>query len=303
MNYTCKDMEKLYYSLGFGHKKYSVGMTKANLEFNNGDIVGIIGTSRSGKSTLIDMLSGTLKPTNGELNYDARKISRVYRESGVKLNKNLTVYDNMVYFGKKQKMNELEVENRMAQLRDIFSLNKYINTKASELNVCNRVKSELAMLLLTTPRMLFIDDAFTFLNNADKNEILKCLKRLNKQERTIIIMAATHVGDVDKIINRIVLVSESKVIYDDSFQAFKNKYCTKKIFEVYLNKNVSITRIEGIDILESSEYYYKLRFDKVMGVFTEVINLFDVNNIIDMKLNDEAISDIIDKIKKGDNND
>lgn len=301
MNYKCNEIEKLYHRLGY--KKYAIGMSKVTLEFKNGDIIGVVGTSRSGKSTLIDMLSGHLKPTNGELNYEAKKISRVYKEAGVKLNKNLTVYDNMVYFGKKQKMNELEVENRMAQLRDIFSLNKYINTKAGELSVCNRVKSELAVLLLKTPRILFIDDAFTFLNNADKNEVLKCLKRLNKQERTIIVIAATHVGDVDKIINRIILVSKSEVIYDDNFETFKSKYCTKKIFEVYLNKNVSITKIEGVDILENSEYYYKLRFDNAIGVFTKVINLFDVNTIIDMKLNDEDISDIAYKIKKGDNND
>lgn len=301
MNYRCDNIEKLYYK--WGYKKYAIGMSQATLEFKNGDIIGVVGTSRSGKSTLIDMLSGSLKPTTGELNYDAKKISRVYKESGVRLNKSLTVYDNMVYFGKKQKMSELEVENRMAQLRDIFSLNKYINTKASELSICNKVKSELAMLLLKTPRILFIDDAFTFLNNADKNEVLKCLKRLNKQERTIIIIAATHVSDVDKIINRIILVSKSEVIYDDSFELFKSKYCTKKIFEVYLNKNVSIARLDGVDILDNSEYYYKLRFNNSIGVFTDVIKLFDMNTIIDMKLNDEDISDIADEIKKGDKND
>jgi ABC-2 type transport system ATP-binding protein len=297
MDYKCNGVEKVYSKF---KKRNSVGINKTYLEFQTGEIIGIVGTSRSGKSTLIDILSGKLKPSEGRLNYDAKDISRVYKEAGVKLNKNLTVYDNMVCFGKKEKMSELEVENRMAQLRDIFSLNKYINTKASELDVCNRVKSELAMLLLASPRILLIDDAFTFLDNITKNEILKCLKRLNKQERTIIIMAATHVSDVDKIINRIVIISQGDVIYNNSLEEFKSKYCNKKMFEVYLNKNVSINRIEGIEILENSDYYYKLAFNNVSGMFANVINLFDVNNIVDLKINDESLSDLVKKVREND---
>ena len=217
MDYRCIGVEKTYSKLR--GRRNPVGINKTDLEFKTGEIIGVVGTSRSGKSTLIDILSGKVRPSEGRLNYAAKDISKVYKEAGVKLNKNLTVYDNMVYFGKKEKMSELEVENRMAQLRDIFSLNKYINTKASELDVCNRVKSELAMLLLSSPKILLIDDAFTFLDNINKNEILKCLKRLNKQERTVIIMAATHVSDVDKIINRIVIISQGDVIYNNSFNS------------------------------------------------------------------------------------
>jgi ABC-type multidrug transport system ATPase subunit len=293
--YKCLDVEKSYRKIG--NRKSAVGLNTTNLEFKNGEIIGVVGTSRSGKSALIDILSGKVRPNAGRLTYDAREISRVYRESLIKLNKNMTVYDNMVYFGKKEKMNELEVENRMAQLRDVFTLNKYINTKAGELDVCNRVKSELAMLLLKNPRILFIDDAFSFLDNTSKNDILKCLKRLNKLERTVIVIAATSVGDVEKIINRIVLISNSSLIYDNSLEDFKKKYCDKKVFEVYLNKNVSINRIDGVEVLESSDYYYKLLFDNVNGMFANVINLFDVNTIVDLKVNDERLSDIIKKIK------
>ena len=154
------------------------------------------------------------------------------------------------------------------------------------------------MLLLPNPRILFIDDAFAFLDNASRNEVLKCLKRLNKQERTVIVMAAPHVSDVDKIINRIIVISKHKIIYDDGLQTFKEKYCKRKLFEVYLNKNVSINRIEGVDIVDSSEYYYKLLFDNVEGMFAKVISLFDVNNIVDLRVSEQRLSDVIENIKK-----
>ena len=105
---------------------------------------------------------------------------------------------------------------------------------------------------------------------------------------------------MDKIINRIIVTSKNKIIYDDLVEKFKNKYCTKKLFEVYLNKNVSINRIDGLEVLESSEYYYKLLFDNLEGMFAKVINLFDVNTIIDLKIGEQDLSDVIEEIKKDD---
>ena len=296
MEYKCSDISKVYNH--FASKRKSVGIKDANISFNTGEIIGIVGLSSSGKSTLVDILSGRIRPNDGKLNYNGREVSRVYNEFGIKLNKNMTVYDNMVLFGKKERMSELEVESRMSQLRDIFSLEKYINTKVNELNECNRVKAELAMTLLKCPRILFVDDAFVFLSNSHKNEVLKCLKRLNKQERTVIILASTSISDVDKIINRIIITYKNTIVYDGDIEIFKNKYCNKKIFEVFLNKNVSINKIDEVEVLENSDYYYKLLFSSKDNMFANVISLFDVNNIVDLKVGNQDLIDIINEIKK-----
>jgi len=147
--------------------------------------------------------------------------------------------------------------------------------------------------------MIFIDDAFKFLNYSSRNEILKCLKRLNKEERTIVVLVGSDIGDVEKIINRIILIDKNNIIYDNSYLEFKNKYCQNKIFEVFLNKNVSVDSLKGIEIIENSDYHYKLLFENKEGMFAKVINLFDVNNILDLKVGNVDLSDIVEKIRKG----
>lgn len=301
MEYKCSNVTKTYKRIGKNKKQ--VGIDNVNLSFQSGEIIGVVGLSSSGKSSLLDIISGKSKPSEGEINYNAKEISKVYNEFGIKLNKNLTVYDNMLLYGKKEKMSELEVESRMSQIRDIFSLSKYINTKVIELDECTRVKAELSMILLSSPRILLIDDAFVFLSNTNKNEILKCLKRLNKQERTIIIMAASTISDVDKIINRIIITYKNKIVYDNDIRAFKEKYCNKKMFEVYLNKNVSINKIEGTEVIETSDYYYKLLFENKENMFAKVISLFDVNNIVDIRVGNLPLIDIINEIKRNEEND
>ena len=301
MEYSCNELSKNYHN--FKSKKPRIGIEDASIVFNKGDIVGLVGLTQSGKSCLMELLTGKRPPNKGKLSYNPKEVTKLYYQDSVKLNKNLTVYDNMVVFGKKEKMSELDVESRMAQLRDIFDLQKYINTKAGELSDANRVKAELAMVLINTPRMLFVDDAFNFLSNVDRIEVLKCLKRLNKQERTIIVISAHSVSDVDKIINRIILIDKSRVIYDNDASAFKEKYCKNKIFEVSLNKNVSINKLEDVTVLESSDYYYKLLFLNREGMFSQIINLFDVNNIIDLKVSDEPLIDLIKLVEKEEDKD
>ena len=154
------------------------------------------------------------------------------------------------------------------------------------------------MLLLTTPRILFVDDAFIFLNTIARNEILRCLKRLNKEERTIIIISAGRVVDVEKIINRIIIMDNSRIIYDDTYKNFSLKYANKKIFEVYLNKNISIKCIDGVEVIDNSDYYFKLKFENKENMFANVINLFDVNNIIDLSVSSIPLGEIITMIKK-----
>ena len=297
MEYKCINISKSYHK--FAQKEEIKALENINLTFSNGEIVGLVGLAGSGKSTLVDILSGNLKSDVGELNYNPEGVVRVYKPNSIKLNKNLSVYDNMVQFGKKDKMSELDVENRMVQLRDIFSLGNYINTKVSDLSEENKIKCEMAITLLGSPKMLFIDEALSSLAHTQKNEVLKCLKRLNKEERTIIILVASSINDVDKIINRIVLIDQSRIIYDDSYITFKDKYCTNKIFEVFLNKNVSVDLKEGITIVDKSEYHYKLSFVNKNGMLGKVINLFDVDNIVDLTIGNVALFDVIEEIRKG----
>ena len=178
----------------------------------------------------------------------------------------------------------------------IFSLSKFINTKVSELADEIKVKCEMAISLLTSPRIVFFDDSLSGINHSGKNEILKCLKRLNKEERTIVVLVSSSLKDIDKIINRLVVVDRGNIIYDGAYNDFKEIYCKDKIFEVFLNKNVSIEQVEGINVLEKGEYYYKLSFANKNGMLSKVINLFDVDNIVDLTIGNIDLNDIVEKI-------
>lgn len=297
MEYKCINVSKSYHK--FAQKEDIKALENVSLTFSTGEIIGLVGLPGSGKTTLIDVLSGNLEVNEGTFNYSPEGIVRVHKATSIKLNKNLSVYDNMVVFGKKDHMSEVDVESRMVQLRDIFSLNRCINLKVSELELEEKVKVELAITLLTSPRMLFIDDIFSSLNHASKNEVLKCLKRLNKEERTIIILVSSSLSDVDKIINRLVIIDRNEIVYDDSYLNFKETYCQNKVFEVFLKKNVSIEVVDGIEVLEKGEYHYKLSFANENGMFSKAISLFDVDNIIDLTMGNVPLYDIVKNIRKG----
>ena len=99
MEYKCINGGKSYHK--FAQKEDIKALENINLSFSTGEILGIIGLPGSGKTTLIDVLSGNLELSEGELNYSPESVVSVYKPNGIKLNKNLSIYDNMVAFGKR----------------------------------------------------------------------------------------------------------------------------------------------------------------------------------------------------------
>ena len=80
-----------------------------------------------------------------------------------------------------------------------------------EINGCayHAARGDLLFMNYGCTHIFSSDDAFSYLNNVNRHEILRCLKRLNKEERTIIVLVASSLNDVDKIINRLVIIDSN----------------------------------------------------------------------------------------------
>ena len=91
MEYKCINISKTYHK--FAHRSDTKALENINLTLKSGEIIGVVGLTNSGKTTLVDILSGETKPTQGELSYNPSSVVRTYKPGHIKLNKNLTIVD------------------------------------------------------------------------------------------------------------------------------------------------------------------------------------------------------------------
>ena len=241
MEIICKKVSKIYKIKDGVFKRNTVNvLNSVDLEIKQGEIIALVGESGQGKSTLVNLLSGRDIVSDGEILVDSinnykvlKKNSEVVKDLfSKKLLNNETVYNNLVYFGKKLKLSELDIEKKIVNLKNVFEFDKFINRKVSELDKVNFAKVNLAIYMMNNPLLLVIDGCFGECDILDKNIILKDLKRLNKEFKTTIIVVSSDLMDVAKICKRIIMVRDGAIVIDGNYDEVKEKYFKNKVISI-----------------------------------------------------------------------
>lgn len=262
-----------------------------NYTIKQGEIIAIMGEANSGKSTLVNVLSGRKKVddgaifVDGEVDYEKlKKSSEVICDFvSQKYINNESVYNNLVAEGKKKKINKFDIEKRIVELRDVLELEKIINKKISELDEISKIKVSVAKSMIGNPSIVYFDNALMGLNVVTKNVVLKLLKRINKEFKTTIVVASVDLIDIEKICKRVSVLKCGEIVVDGDFESVKEKYWGDKLVGITFNKAVVIPK-GNFEIVEHSDYYLKVKIDFRKCNFASLITQFDVNSIVDINI-------------------
>ena len=148
-------------------KKYGLNEAVKNISFSihKDEILGLLGPNGCGKTTTIGMLLGLLKPSNGEIFIDGKKIEENRTETLQKINfispyielpKKLTVKQNLIVYCKLY--NVLNIKSRIEYLAEKLRLEKLLNRITGELSSGQKNRVSLAKALINKPKVLFLDE-------------------------------------------------------------------------------------------------------------------------------------------------
>jgi len=181
-----------------------IALNKINLSIQSGKKIGIVGSTGSGKTTLIDILLGLLKPTNGEISLDGNKISKLglreWQNSIGYVPQNIFLSDKTIAeniaFG--LSLEELDIE-RVKEVCKIASLHNFITEELEQnyftevgergirLSGGQRQRIGIARALYNNPSLLVLDEATSALDNLTEKVIIESIANHSKNITTIII--------------------------------------------------------------------------------------------------------------------
>ncbi|MEM0318081.1 MAG: ABC transporter ATP-binding protein [Candidatus Nezhaarchaeales archaeon] len=214
-----------------------VAVNKVTLTISEGEILGIIGPNGAGKTTLINLITGYYYPSEGKIYYRNEDItntpSRVRARKGlvrtfqlVSVFNALTVLDNMLIsiankenvrggkatFYLKGAHGLKDLREKSLEVLSIFGLDSVCNKRVAELPYGAKRKLELAMALVLNPVVLFIDEFFAGLSEAEIDEMVDVLRNVSRN-RTLIIVEH-KISWIMKLVKRLVVMNEGSVIAD-----------------------------------------------------------------------------------------
>lgn len=190
-----------------------------NLEVEEGKLLAYIGTNGAGKSTTMEMLTGLLKPTSGEIELAADlKIGMVFQESV--LDEELTVLDNLK---SRQALYRKQDKAWLEKLIQLTGLDAFLNQTYGTLSGGQRRRVDIVRALLNKPNLLFLDEPTTGLDIQTRRAIWEILHRLQREGNLTIFLTTHYLEEVENA-DMTYIIDHGKVLAKGSAKELKETY-------------------------------------------------------------------------------
>jgi len=206
-----------------------------------GEIVGLLGPNGAGKTTSFNMVVGIVKPDEGVVQFDGRNITTLPMHKRARLGigyltqepsifRKLTVEQNILAILETCKLSKQERAVRLKYLLDELDLARLSKSKAYTLSGGEKRRLEITRALVTSPRLLLLDEPFSGIDPIAVYEVQKIIRRL--KERGLGILITDHnVRETLKLVDRAYLIHKGQVIYEGGGPEMIND---PKAREIYL---------------------------------------------------------------------
>lgn len=263
-------VEKLTHIYMPGTPFESKALDDVSLNIDDGEFIGLIGHTGSGKSTLIQHFNGLLKPISGKIFIDdiditgkgvdlkgvRQKVGLVFQYPEHQLFEE-TVYKDIAFGPKNLGLADDEIDLRVKRSMDMVGLDFEENKDKSpfDLSGGQRRRVAIAGVLAMEPKVLILDEPTAGLDPRGRDAILSEIKRLHDEYNKTVILVSHSMEDVAKLVNRIIVMANGKCILSGTpREVFKN---ADTLIEVGLGipqvtALVKRLREKGIDIREDT---------------------------------------------------
>lgn len=246
-----KDVSYVYMAGGPFEKK---ALDNVSLSIGKGEFIGLIGHTGSGKSTLIQLLNGLLKPTSGDIIVDGKNLSdKETKLRDIRFKVGLvmqypeyqlfeeTVYKDIAFGPSNMGLSENEIKERVEFAANVVGLSPELLEKSPfDLSGGQKRRAAIAGVIAMQPQVLILDEPTAGLDPKGRDEILYKIKDMHSRMNLTVILVSHSMEDVAKLADRILVMNGGRVeMFDRPEKIFRNG---ERLTQIGLNVP-QITRI------------------------------------------------------------
>ncbi|MCI9378412.1 MAG: energy-coupling factor transporter ATPase [Eubacterium sp.] len=221
-------LDKVSYVYGEGTAYESWALKNINLKIEDGQFIGIIGHTGSGKSTLIQHFNGILKATAGGIYFNGRDIyEEDYDKRQLRTQVGLvfqypehqlfetTIFDDVCFGPVNQGLSKNEAGLRAFEaLRSVGMPEKLYYQSPFDLSGGQKRRVAIAGVLAMKPKMLILDEPTAGLDPKGRDEILDLIADMHKELDMTVVLVSHSMEDVAKYVQRMIVMNDGEIMYD-----------------------------------------------------------------------------------------
>src|SRR3954470_21474537 len=218
-----------------------------SIEVAPGEVVGLLGPNGAGKTTTFNMVVGVVKPDAGSVRFENREVTSLPMHRRARLGmgyltqepsvfRKLTVEQNILAILETCQMPRAERKVRLKYLLDELDLAPLARNKAYTLSGGEKRRLEITRALVTSPKLLLLDEPFSGIDPIAVYEVQKIVRRL--RERGLGILITDHnVRETLKLVDRAYLIHKGEVVYEGAAEQMVDD---PKAREIYLGPEFNL---------------------------------------------------------------
>ena len=222
-------IEHLNYVYMTGGPYETKALSDVNLTINDGEFIGLIGHTGSGKSTLVQHLNGLIMPTSGRVLVDGmdladkgtdrravrQRVGLVFQYPENQLFEE-TVEKDIAFGPKNLGLDDAEIDRRVrdAMRRVALDYDRLHERSVFELSGGQMRRVAIAGVLAMEPQVLVLDEPCAGLDPRGREEILGLIKRLHEEAGTTIVMVSHSMDDVASLAERVIVMNHGELVMD-----------------------------------------------------------------------------------------
>lgn len=267
-----------------------VAVNDVGFEINRGESVAFLGPNGAGKTTTLKMLTGLMMPTSGDINilgftpFD-RKYEFLHKIALVMGNKNGLSWDLSANqsFSLLKTIYGLGDDNKsINELSEILEVSNCMDRQIRKLSLGQRLKMELIAAIMHKPEILFLDEPTIGLDVVAKKNIRDFLKKINKKQKTTILLTSHDMDDIENVCDRVIIINQGVKIFDGSIEKLLSKYRDKKyitfIFKEVVNHD-KLAKLGKIIDKKILSYKFEVPAKDQSNLIAQITEQFPVDDI------------------------
>lgn len=250
-------------------REYTIRCAIDDIGFSieEGEMVGYLGLNGAGKSTTVKILAGILAPSKGTV--------RVLGLDPLRERKKCAKQTAALFGQKNQLWWDLPVWDSIELVKYLYAIptaafnenyayiDKYLNISeikkipVRQLSLGQRMRANLCFALLHDPKIIFLDEPTIGLDILTKQQVHDCIKEMNNNKGTTMILTTHDVSDIENLCKRVLLIDRGKIVFDNSLDHLKNDFVTDEGILIKLREGTELENVERMLLDFSIEFEKK----------------------------------------------
>ncbi len=304
-------------------KKYGnfIAVKDISFDIKEGEIIGLLGPNGAGKSTTMNMITGFIEQTEGDILIDGINMLKKpkkakkeigYMPEGVPLYQDLTVKEFVTYMAQIKKVKRKEIKERVEKTLKDTGLEDVKGKLIKNLSRGYKQRVSLAGTLVSNPKILILDEPTVGLDPKQITEIRTLIKNLGKNHTVIL---SSHIlSEVSQICNKVIIINKGRIVAIDTPKNLESKVSQDNSIYVTVedpeNKVETLKdKIEGVKSIkleqknEDGTKQYIIMAEQDKDLRKTIFEVFAKENvtIFEMKKTDITLEDAFMKLIEGGN--